>query len=373
MSNAALRQPLIGTAVRQRLAGFVATLRDNGFAVGLAETQDALAILSSPLARRSSALEPALRTLFCTTHSDWQRFGEVFRAFWLGQGVRHIQRIAGTPANDRAPLRRLPEIGGASPPGPPEQAEARRDGPSEAEPTGGQGRRGGASRGETLATTDLRHVTDPDDVAAVHALAERLAHSMRVRLVRRERVRRRGRRIDLRRGHWLSAPFLMLLLCLAGMAVGLLLDRSATPPWVLATLCTTGGGSFAASVARHWLALPATNLAMVLGGISTIGVVEMRARQAPRRRCRKAICARAGFNLSCNAAMLAGMLLGGWLGPVFAIRWGLDWDASAMMAMMAAGMVWGMAGAMALYRTGFTLWDRVEPLTGLPSRRPPVR
>ena len=144
MSNAALRQPLIGTAVRQRLAGFVATLRDNGFAVGLAETQDALAILSSPLARRSSALEPALRTLFCTTHSDWQRFGEVFRAFWLGQGVRHIQRIAGTPANDRAPLRRLPEIGGASPPGPPEQAEARRDGPSEAEPTAAKA--GGAAR-----------------------------------------------------------------------------------------------------------------------------------------------------------------------------------------------------------------------------------
>ena len=35
----------------RRLAGFVRTLRDNGFRVGLAETGDALVILSSPAAR----------------------------------------------------------------------------------------------------------------------------------------------------------------------------------------------------------------------------------------------------------------------------------------------------------------------------------
>jgi uncharacterized protein with von Willebrand factor type A (vWA) domain len=40
---------------------------------------------------------------------------------------------------------------------------------------------------------------DPDEVAEVHALAQRLARAMRARLVRREQVRRRGRRLDLRR------------------------------------------------------------------------------------------------------------------------------------------------------------------------------
>ena len=48
-------------------------------------------------------------------------------------------------------------------------------------------------------TTDLRHIVDPDEIARTHALAARLARVMRARLVRREQVRRRGRRLDLRR------------------------------------------------------------------------------------------------------------------------------------------------------------------------------
>ena len=66
-------------------------------------------------------------------------------------------------------------------------------------PADGRGRREGASRAEALTTTDLRHIVDPDDVAATHALAARLARVMRARLIRREQIRRRGRRLDLRR------------------------------------------------------------------------------------------------------------------------------------------------------------------------------
>ena len=64
----------------RRLAGFARSLRENGFKVGLAETQDALAVLASPAALRPSSLKPALRALFCATHSDWERFDEVFDA-----------------------------------------------------------------------------------------------------------------------------------------------------------------------------------------------------------------------------------------------------------------------------------------------------
>ena len=64
----------IGPATRRRLASFARTLRDNGFKVGLAETRDALAIIASPAAARPSRLRPALRALFCATHSDWEKF-----------------------------------------------------------------------------------------------------------------------------------------------------------------------------------------------------------------------------------------------------------------------------------------------------------
>jgi uncharacterized protein with von Willebrand factor type A (vWA) domain len=71
----------VGAAVRRHLAGFVRTLRDNGFAVGLAETRDALSILASSAAKRPASLAAALRPLFCATHGDWERFDDIFQAY----------------------------------------------------------------------------------------------------------------------------------------------------------------------------------------------------------------------------------------------------------------------------------------------------
>jgi uncharacterized protein with von Willebrand factor type A (vWA) domain len=189
----------IGAATRHRLAGFGRTLRDNGFAVGLAETRDALAILASPAAVRPAALQPAFRALFCAKHTDWERFDEIFQAYWLGRGIRRVQQVSGAAGESRKALRRLSEAGTPrGEMGAPDKVE-RRDGPEGDNPADGRGRRGGATQAETLGTTDLRHVTDPDDVAEAHALAARLAQRMRARLVRRDRARRRGHRIDLRR------------------------------------------------------------------------------------------------------------------------------------------------------------------------------
>jgi uncharacterized protein with von Willebrand factor type A (vWA) domain len=183
----------------RRLASFGRTLRNNGFRIGLAETHDALAILASPAAVRPALLKPALRALFCATHSDWDRFDEIFDAFWLSRNMRQRQVLSGKASAPHAPARRLAE---AHVPqealGLPDHAERRSDGNAET-PADGRGRREGASRTEVLTATDLRHIVDPDDIAAAHALASRLARMMRIRLVRREQVRKRGRRLDLRR------------------------------------------------------------------------------------------------------------------------------------------------------------------------------
>jgi uncharacterized protein with von Willebrand factor type A (vWA) domain len=188
---------VLGT--RRRLAGFARTLRDNGYRVGLSETRDALQVLASPAALRPSSLKPALRSLFCATHSDWERFDEIFDAFWQGRDMRQRQILSGVPSASHAPARKLAE---AHVPqealGLPDKIERRSDGDGETQAEG-RGRREGASRVENLAATDLRHVVDPEDIAATHALAARLARVMRARLVRRDQIRRRGRRIDLRR------------------------------------------------------------------------------------------------------------------------------------------------------------------------------
>jgi uncharacterized protein len=184
---------------RRRLAGFARSLRDNGFRIGLAETRDALRVLASPAAMRPASLKPALRALFCATHSDWRRFDDIFDAFWRGRDMRQRQVLSGVPRAGQAPPRKLAE---AHVPQEalslPDRLERRVDANSET-PSDGRGRREGAAYAETLSTTDLRHIVDPSEIAATHALAARLAHIMRARLIRREHIRRRGRRLDLRR------------------------------------------------------------------------------------------------------------------------------------------------------------------------------
>jgi uncharacterized protein with von Willebrand factor type A (vWA) domain len=133
------------------------------------------------------------------THSDWDRFDEIFEAYWLGHGRRQMQTLSGAAAASKTSLKHLAEAGAQEGKlGPPDHVQ-RGDGPQYDNPSNGRGRREGASRAEMLATADMRHIVDPEDIAEAHALAVRLARKMRAKLVRRQQVRRRGRRLDLRR------------------------------------------------------------------------------------------------------------------------------------------------------------------------------
>jgi len=188
----------IGANMRRRLAGFVRTLRDNGFAVGLAETRDALSILASPAAVRPSLLQPALRALFCATRSDWERFDEIFAAYWQGRGVRRVQHAPSASSQSRPSMQRLAASIAQDLPGSPDHVESG-DGQAGDRIAYRRAHATEASTAERLAVADMRHIADPQEIEQTHALAERLAHRMRARLVRREQARRRGRRLDLRR------------------------------------------------------------------------------------------------------------------------------------------------------------------------------
>jgi uncharacterized protein with von Willebrand factor type A (vWA) domain len=183
-----------------RLGAFVRTLRDNGFAVGLRESEDAARVVGSDMAARPAALRSALKSLLCSRRSDWIEFDGIFDAFWLGRGRRTVVRMraraeAATPAELRqlaAPdARRAPEMGLGE--------QVSREGGDAGENSDSRGRAEGASRAERLSETDFRKIADPRVVAEAHALAARLARTMRTRLSRRERARSKGRRVDLRR------------------------------------------------------------------------------------------------------------------------------------------------------------------------------
>lgn len=183
-----------GGLLARRLLGFLRLLRDNGLPVGLRESADAFrAVASLPLGE-PEALRAALRALLCGTPGEWRRFGELFDLYWLGLGTRHRTRVSRAGGRGaRLGPEGQSQTDAAS--GPPLRSE--RGAGLEAE--GGEGRRGGASAAESLERTDFRHINDPEALARVYALTERLAARMRYRLTRRERRRRRGRRLDLRR------------------------------------------------------------------------------------------------------------------------------------------------------------------------------
>ena len=185
-----------GSVIRTRLAGFVRTLRDNGFSIGYAEAGDALRILAAEGVARAQTARPALRALLCGRRSDAEAFDALFDAFWLGRGVRTRIAVTGAGAGTKPPAGRSAP-GGRGGSGP--ASDVTRGEGSEDADAAPEGRREGASRAETLAHTDFRRIADPEALAEAHALAERLARQMRARLTRRRRAHPRGSRIDLRR------------------------------------------------------------------------------------------------------------------------------------------------------------------------------
>jgi len=190
--------PVAGAQLRLRMTAFLNLLRDNGFLVGLEEAQDCLRFAAAADLTRPAILRTGLRSICCTRLADWQRFDELFDAYWLKRGIKGLLRVSGTPPSAKG-ARKLSEAGAPGGRlGVPDQVS--RDGEGGASnPADRQGKREGASSAESLAEADFRHLVTAEELQRVHDLADLLARRMRHRLSRRERQRRRGRRLDLRR------------------------------------------------------------------------------------------------------------------------------------------------------------------------------
>lgn len=186
----------VSRLVSGKLAAFLKTLRDNGYAIGLAEGQDAAVLMSEGYVRRPGLLRSAFKHLFSARKSDWERFDGIFDAFWLGKRVRSRSTTIGSAkAANNPSLKNLPNHRSAPRAG----GDTAMDQVPSADGADGEGRMEGASRADNLAEVDFRKMADPDQVGAAHAAAARLAQTMRTRLTRRDLARRRGYRLDLRR------------------------------------------------------------------------------------------------------------------------------------------------------------------------------
>src|SRR5215475_7678865 len=84
-----------------QMSRFVRLLHDNAFPVGVPEIADALTALGVIDATDVGQVRHTLRTLFASTRRDWQRFDEIFDAFWLGLARKRrsvVKQSGGRPA-----------------------------------------------------------------------------------------------------------------------------------------------------------------------------------------------------------------------------------------------------------------------------------
>ena len=182
----------------RRAIGFVDHLRLNEYTVGLAETRATVALLRDLGPVPTAAVRRHLKALLTGSHDEWQRFDDLFEAYWLGHG-----RVR-TRTRSTAPSRRgaggLPDIwrhqladGALQAAAAPQARADDRD----------EGREGTgrlvASRQQAGTGADLRHIADPAELAAAERAAYRLASAMRYRLSRRYAACTHPDRIDLRR------------------------------------------------------------------------------------------------------------------------------------------------------------------------------
>jgi uncharacterized protein len=190
----------VSRLVAARLAAFLKTLREAGFAAGLQEGRDAAALMAAGYADKPVLLRSAFKHLFSARKSDWDKFDGLFDAFWLGKRARSRTVTSGSAKSANSPsLKNLQDN--------PSQQAARNaatdqipaGGDEAGEDRVGEGRKEGASRAENLAEIDFRKMGDPEQVEQAHEVAARLAKTMRTRLTRRDLARRRGYRLDLRR------------------------------------------------------------------------------------------------------------------------------------------------------------------------------
>lgn len=187
------RFPLRAAGPADRLAGFMAHLRMNGFKIGVQETGAALAALSEVDAWDEGEARRALKAVCTGCAQDFGRFDELFAAYWQNLGHERAG-IAKAKGADQARSAQVQDQSGSGS-GTAERPDGDTDGAAEQD---GAGRLTG-SRIRNLMRVDLREVVAPADIAKAQGVAERLARAIRDRRSRRYRADKQGSRLDLRR------------------------------------------------------------------------------------------------------------------------------------------------------------------------------
>ena len=181
--------PTIDTALRSRLAGFAGFLRANGFAVGGADSVRTLDASVRTGVLDQNILRWSLQALLCGRGDEWRRFDALFDAYFLPPNKTAFvtSDVLSPAARNTAAHRR--GAGGDEP------GDGAGQGVADDDHSGAA--RHGASREESLATTDFSQLNQAEDARTIEALMRRFARRLKHLQLRSEARAAHGRRIDL--------------------------------------------------------------------------------------------------------------------------------------------------------------------------------
>lgn len=176
-----------GTVLRARLAGFAGFLRANGYGVGGADSVRVLETTVHTGILDQQILRWSLKALLCGRGEEWRRFDALFDAYFLPPNKKVF-----VDSNDVAAAAR--ESGGGVHSESESAAGAEHGLAGDAD---GGAARHGASREESLASTDFRELNQAEQARAIEALMRRFARRLKHLHLRREARFHHGRRLDL--------------------------------------------------------------------------------------------------------------------------------------------------------------------------------
>jgi uncharacterized protein with von Willebrand factor type A (vWA) domain len=178
-----------GAVLRARLTGFAGFLRANGYGVGGADSIRVLETGAQTGILDQQILRWSLKALLCGRGDEWSRFDALFDAYFL------------------PPNKKVFANSDAVAPGARESAGTVGDGDEGEDAAGGRhavageddsgAARHGASRDESLASTDFSKLNQAEHAREVEALMRRFARRLKHLQLRREARFHHGRRIDL--------------------------------------------------------------------------------------------------------------------------------------------------------------------------------
>jgi len=182
----------------ERLSDFMAHLRGNGIAVGIVEIDAAMRAFKTVDVLDVGVVKIALKAICAGNQEAFDRFDDLFTAFWLNRGREKsgAAEATSTPNNKSRHSNLVSQDSNAASQSTGAQSEV--DSNTNGEASGGGEGKLIASQSTNREKVDFRHLMTPQSLAEAEQVAGQIAKQIRNRRSRR-RAHHRGATLDLRR------------------------------------------------------------------------------------------------------------------------------------------------------------------------------